>query len=112
VTYFTLQFWRGLTNERCLPRTIRERNIKAVESAHMIYQTIFRRIMLRFESAEKRLFCTQDLDGTCRVLGQAEQTTCMADQPCAHELSNECSQIRRDGVHAIAQIFSQLCSVR
>ena len=46
------------------------------------------------------------------MLGQAEQTPCMADQPCADKFAHKSGQIGGNGIHAITQILRQLRTIR
>lgn len=68
---------------------------------HMVYKTVFWCIVLRFQGAEKSLFCTENLDGTGRMLGQTEQTACVANKTCADEFSDKGGQVGRNSIHSI-----------
>lgn len=77
----------------------------------MVDKSILRRIMLRLQSPEKRLLSSQNLHRTSRVLRQVQQATRMADQPRSDELSDQSSQVGRDGDHAIPEVLRQLGAV-
>ena len=77
----------------------------------MIYETIFRRVMLRFECAEERFFCAKDLDRARGVFRQVQQRTRMGDESCADEFADKGGKVRCNSDHAIAEVFGQLCSV-
>lgn len=77
----------------------------------MINETIFRCVVLGLQSTEKCLFGTENLNGTGRMLGKTEQTTSMADKSCTNEFTNQRSEVGRDRVHTVTEIFSELCSI-
>lgn len=76
--------------------------------AYMKDQAIFRRIMLRFQRTKQRLLRTQNLNRTRGGLRQAQQAARMRDEPRAHELAHQGSQVRRDGVHPVPEVLVQL----
>lgn len=78
----------------------------------MVDKTVLGRIVLGLQSTEKCLLGTEDLDGTGRVLRQAQQAAGVADQPRADKLADECGQVGCDGVHAVPQVLGELCAVR
>lgn len=77
----------------------------------MVNKSILRCIVLRLERTEQRLFGTENLHGARRVFCKTEQTTRMADKSCANELTDQRSQIGRNRVHTIPQVFCELCAV-
>jgi hypothetical protein len=46
------------------------------------------------------------------VLREAEQAAGVADEPRADELADERGQVRRDRVHAVAEVLGELRAVR
>lgn len=77
----------------------------------MVDETVFWRIMLCLQSPEERLLSSQNLNGTCWVLGQTQQTAGMADQPRSDELSDQGRQIWRDSNHTIPKVLGELSTI-
>lgn len=77
----------------------------------MVNKTVFGRIMLRLQSPEKRLLSSKNLHRTCWVLGQAQQTTGVADQPRSDELADQSRQVRCNGDHTIPEVLSELGAI-
>ena len=77
----------------------------------MVDETVLGCVVLRLERTEKGLLCTKNLDGTCWVLREVQQASCVADESRADEVADKCSQIGGDGVHAVTQVLSELRAV-
>lgn len=71
----------------------------------MIDQTVFGRVVFRFEGAEESLLGTKNLHRTGWMFCETEQTPRMADKPGTNELSHEGSQIRCNSVHSVTKVF-------
>lgn len=78
---------------------------------YMVYEAIFWGIVLCFQSTEEGLLSPENLNGTGRMFCQTKQASSVADESCTHELSDKGSQVGRNGVHSVAKVFGQLCSV-
>ena len=79
---------------------------------NVVDKPVLGRVVLRLERAEERLLRTEDLDGARGVLREVEQAACVADEPRADELADERGEVRRDRVHAVAQVLGELGAVR
>ena len=77
----------------------------------MIDETILRRVVLGLQCTEQRLLSAEDLDGTCWVLREVQQASCVADESRADEVANERGQVGCDGVHAIPEVLRELRAV-
>ena len=93
-TNLSLEFWRSLAYQ-----------------GSVVYQTVFWCIVLRLQCPEQRLFGTQNLHRTRGVLGQAEQTARVTDQPGTDEVSDQGGQIWRDCGHSISKVLGKLRTV-
>ena len=80
-------------------------------ATYVVDETVLGRIVLGLQSTEEGLLGTEDLDGTCWVFREREQAACVADEPRADELADERGEVRRDRVHAVAQVFGELGAV-
>ena len=80
-------------------------------ATHVVDETVLGRVVLGLQSTEERLLGTEDLDGTCWVFREREQAACVADEPCADEVANESSEVRRNRVHAIPEVLRKLCAI-
>lgn len=78
----------------------------------MVDEAVLRRVVLRFERTEQGLLRTEDLHGARGVLREVEQAARVTDEPRADELADERGQVRRDRVHAVAQVLRELRAVR
>lgn len=77
----------------------------------MIYETIFGRIMLGFESTKQGLLSTENLYRTSWMLCEVQQATSMADQSGANKFTNKSGKIRCNGIHTVSEIFGELGTV-
>ena len=93
-------------------RSVSNVNCGELFVTYMVDKTVFGRVVLGLQCTEKCLLSTKNLYCAGRVLRETEQTTGMADESCTNELPDKCRQVGCNGVHSIAQIFGQLCSVR
>ena len=80
-------------------------------ATHVVDETVLGGVVFGLEGTEERLLSAQDLDGTRRMLRQAQQAAGVADQPRADELADKCCQVGRNGVHAVAEVFGELRAV-
>lgn len=67
--------------------------------------------MLCLESAEKGLFSTENLDGTCRVLGECHQASGVSNETSSDKFADEGSEVGSDGVHSVCEVGIELCSI-
>lgn len=63
---------------------------------------------LGLERAEESLLSTEDLHRRGRLLGEVDQRPRVRDEPRAHEFPDHDGQVRRDGLHAAAEVVGQL----
>ena len=77
----------------------------------MVDETVLGCVVLRLERTEQCLLGTQNLDGTCWVLREVQQASCMADESCADKVADERGQVGCDGVHAIPEVLCELRAV-
>lgn len=77
----------------------------------MVYQPVFRSIMLSLQSTEKSLFGAENLHSTGGVLGEVVETSSMANKPCTDQLSNQGGQVGCNGIHTVTKVLGQLCPV-
>lgn len=78
----------------------------------MVDEPILGSVVLRLERAEECLLRAEDLDGARGVLREVEQAARVADEARADELADERGEVRRDRVHAVAQVLRELRAVR
>jgi hypothetical protein len=67
--------------------------------------------MLRLQRPKQCLLRAENLHRRRRVLGQVHQAPRVADEPRAHEFAHQRRQVRRDRLHARAQVFGELRAV-
>lgn len=77
----------------------------------MVDETVLGSVVLGLERAEERLFSTENLHSTGRVLGKVHKATSVADEACADELANERCEVRGDSCHAILEVGVKLGAV-
>lgn len=63
---------------------------------------------LSFKRAEQGLLGTQDLNRRRGLLGEVDQRPRVRDEPRSHELSDHDGEVRRDSLHAAAEVVRQL----
>ena len=93
-TNLSLEFWRSLTDQRSV-----------------VYQTVFRCVMLRLQGPKQRLLGTQNLYRTRGMFGQTEQTAGVTNQSSTDEVSNQGGQVWCYCRHSISKVLGELCSV-
>lgn len=74
-------------------------------------ETVFGCVVLCLEGAEKSLFSTENLDGTCWVLGKSHQTSGVSNETSSDKFANKSSKVRSDSVHSVCKVGIELCSI-
>ena len=71
------------------------------------FYSLFRHY-LGLESPEESLLGAEDLHGRRRLLRQIDERPRVRDEPRPHQLTHHDGQVRRDGLHPVAEVVGQL----